>query len=63
MRQTAEGREKAVTTTDPQITGDRRFTWADVERWTTAGLLTAAQADRIREDGQENMDELLVNAA
>jgi hypothetical protein len=36
--------------TDPQISGDRRFTWADVERWTAAGLLTTAQAERIREE-------------
>lgn len=35
-------------TTDPQSGGDRRFTWADVERWTSSGLLTAAQAERIR---------------
>lgn len=37
-------------TTDPQTTGDRRFTWSDVERWTASGLLTAVQAERIREE-------------
>jgi hypothetical protein len=29
-------------------TDERRFSWSDVERWVTAGLLTVSQAERIR---------------
>lgn len=36
--------------TDPINATERRFTWADIERWAASGLLTASQAERIREE-------------
>jgi hypothetical protein len=36
--------------TDLINAAERRFTWADIERWATSGLLTASQVEQIREE-------------